>query len=798
MHNDEIIEVEVDPKERRQTLWRMLFRYLLPFGSIALIALGLVGSSILVESLNREDIRTLSNDYVRSISAQIRTQVGSYLMPASNAVRSLAGALPETPNTPEARATFERLARRLLQEHPQIALAYVAAPNGEFLMVRRNSQGTADTKVIEQRPEGPISLWHRRDADGAVVATEVDGDDRYDPRTRGWYRAASDSPDPVWSELYVFFTDKVPGITVSQALRNEAGTLTAIVGVDIYLSSLSDLLQTLQEQARGTLTIIDEKGYVVAFHQPELLTVENESGLRLRSIRELAQPELSEAFDRFRVEGIHRNIINIDGQRYLFSTEPLTSAVSQDWWLLLLAPESAYIDFVAANGKRGLIATSGIIVLAIVLAGFLTYQGVISERNVRALHVSRQGLEEQRAIFDELAGYTDLCDPADVSDLQDAAKTMVRAEGARRVSIWRIGATGEFLICLEAYDHESHDHSSGLVLPREDCQELLPEVIDGVTVDVADVADNPLTASLNRSYFEAVGTRSFASIPIEQGDRVLGAVWIEDADDSLAVTGDRSVARAVCNLLGPRLQRLAAADAESQPAAGTPAGSTSTAGGDLADRVDAVRGGGLHGTSIVELRRQNSEARADDENIVSAVHRDVTVLSLRLLDDRVLAQGQMGVSSSPLMKDIVDAIEDRAEAAGVPYVKVLTDQIVAIDGFDGDPRGGADRLVDVALELREHCLSLFQSHGLGPQFAMGMDSGVVFGTALGSGGQTYNVWGEPVRVADALAGTAEPGTIQASEDVFVLLRESCIFRRRGAFYIANVGEMDTYAVRGRT
>jgi class 3 adenylate cyclase len=59
------------------------------------------------------------------------------------------------------------------------------------------------------------------------------------------------------------------------------------------------------------------------------------------------------------------------------------------------------------------------------------------------------------------------------------------------------------------------------------------------------------------------------------------------------------------------------------------------------------------------------------------------------------------------------------------------------------------------------------------------------------------VWGDAVRVASSLAATAQRGTIQVSEASYEQLRDRFVFRRRGGFYLEQVGEMTTYVLRGR-
>ena len=73
----------------------------------------------------------------------------------------------------------------------------------------------------------------------------------------------------------------------------------------------------------------------------------------------------------------------------------------------------------------------------------------------------------------------------------------------------------------------------------------------------------------------------------------------------------------------------------------------------------------------------------------------------------------------------------------------------------------------------------------------------MIGCAVGFGKTAYNVWGEAVRVAASLALSAQPGTTQVSESAYERLCDRFVFRRRGGFYLEQVGEMTTYVLRGR-
>ena len=52
---------------------------------------------------------------------------------------------------------------------------------------------------------------------GGIRAVESDPGDAYDPRTRPWYEGAASAGALFWTDVYVFWSDKQPGITAAGA-----------------------------------------------------------------------------------------------------------------------------------------------------------------------------------------------------------------------------------------------------------------------------------------------------------------------------------------------------------------------------------------------------------------------------------------------------------------------------------------------------------------------------------------------------------------------------------------------------
>jgi hypothetical protein len=93
--------------------------------------------------------------------------------------------------------------------------------------------------LIDPGPPGRRVLLKEREPTGRITGIEEDPDDPFDPRSRPWYQGAIDNEGVHWADVYVFFTDRAPGITASLAQRDpQSGDVVGVAGLDIRLAAL--------------------------------------------------------------------------------------------------------------------------------------------------------------------------------------------------------------------------------------------------------------------------------------------------------------------------------------------------------------------------------------------------------------------------------------------------------------------------------------------------------------------------------------------------------------------------------
>jgi adenylate cyclase len=266
-------------------------------------------------------------------------------------------------------------------------------------------------------------------------------------------------------------------------------------------------------------------------------------------------------------------------------------------------------------------------------------------------------------------------------------------------------------------------------------------------------------------------------VPLPGRGQAAGAICLEDVE---MLEGTRDFIRTVANMLA---LHIAADGGRDTPMEVQPRKVASTAPG-----------------TTITIERSHSASLAarslDPSQLAADVYTDVAVLVLRLPDPTVLAS--RSAEDAPTLADAIACVlQQLAEQNGVPYLKFLSQEAVAATGFDVKDEEATARIAALAVELRDRLTALFESAGSHPDFRIGIDCGIAMGCAVGQEPRMFNLWGEAVQTAGAMAASASPGAIQATEAAYVYLRQHFLFRPRGSFYLPNIGEARTFVLAGQ-
>ncbi len=106
----------------------------------------------------------------------------------------------------------------------------------------------------------------------------------YDPRSRSWYKAATEQAKLVFTDPYLDMVTKQMAVSVAMPLKNASGQVRGVVAEDILLKTLVDNVQSIKMFDEGYAFLLDTKGFVLAHPDADLISknifeVENEKDL---------------------------------------------------------------------------------------------------------------------------------------------------------------------------------------------------------------------------------------------------------------------------------------------------------------------------------------------------------------------------------------------------------------------------------------------------------------------------------------------------------------------------------------
>lgn len=163
-------------------------------------------------------------------------------------------------------------------EMSSVANTYSNQLDGWLLTKVQTAVTTSENiRVVLGEKDIPVSFVQNYKADSSILdlyagledGRMIDGSgatlpEGYDPRNRGWYKKAKEKNKLIFTDAYVDAFTKKYIVSAGVPLRNEAGNLRGVVGIDISLDLLSEKIKDVNVNGKGYGTIIDQQGIVLA------------------------------------------------------------------------------------------------------------------------------------------------------------------------------------------------------------------------------------------------------------------------------------------------------------------------------------------------------------------------------------------------------------------------------------------------------------------------------------------------------------------------------------------------------
>ncbi len=322
----------------------------------------------------------LSDDLMEQTTQAVINRTTSFLTPVA-AMTKMSSHLAGTKILPFSNLThLEYYAIQTLNTYPQISQFLIGDQAGNYLLSNRQPHGVTATKHIDRSQGPPITTWQYWDKNFHLIKTETNTIDTFDPRLRPWYQGAKQNHSLYLTDLYIFYTGREPGITISYPILDSKGDVLGVIGSDIDLTGLSTFLKSLRIGEHGLAFIINEKKELVAFPDPNrIIDRQAEDGvLRTVYVEELEIPSITAAFKKHRNSGADRIAVEVGGQKYLAAFRDFSPSLGKKWQVIVVVPENDFIGSVKRINQGVFLICLAILVVASFIVVLFSRRIIIS------------------------------------------------------------------------------------------------------------------------------------------------------------------------------------------------------------------------------------------------------------------------------------------------------------------------------------------------------------------------------------------------------------------------------------
>jgi len=315
-------------------------------------------------------INNLAEAQMGLVSEQVAARVNILLKTVETTLRSSRGWGLNGDLNHEQLQRFNEFFFPIIANHDEISSVNFASESGREILLLHNSDGSWVNRLSNPAVWGTRTYWLYWNSNRQLVKKEERLLD-YDTRRRPWFQGAmqlASDQDVHWTEPYIFFTTKEPGITASMRWTSKDGH-RFVIGHDVRLLDLSAFTVGLSVGKSGKAAIFQAGGKLIAlprdtrFNTPDAI-----KAAVLKTPGELGLEEIRQGFSEWQTnKSADQTIGNytLDHAHWFSLFRPI-SAGNQKFWLGVFASES---EFVPTNIENLVILAA--IALFALLAGIV-------------------------------------------------------------------------------------------------------------------------------------------------------------------------------------------------------------------------------------------------------------------------------------------------------------------------------------------------------------------------------------------------------------------------------------------
>lgn len=280
---------------------------------------------------------------------------------------------------------LEKMFRGIVETNPQFLSMFYGDEFGNFIMAKEMPDNTFSLQRVIRKGKKTRIIWEHDKKDWyekeQFSNKILPADEAYNPKSRPWYMEALASKTHAWTDVYVFFNDRKPGITCSRAVYDRTGKFIGVIGIDISILELSDFLSTIKIGENGKVFLLDSKNHLIAIPSSddkelekimqEETSPDGKKSLKLLTADKIDNPLLTGSFNFYQENKDNANNEEFDFFEYNFKgidyiAKYITFKKDDiEWKIALVVPENDFMHIVHRNNKIILLMSLVLIAVAV-------------------------------------------------------------------------------------------------------------------------------------------------------------------------------------------------------------------------------------------------------------------------------------------------------------------------------------------------------------------------------------------------------------------------------------------------
>lgn len=290
----------------------------------------------------------------------------------------------------------------IFNTYPEVNTILVANTHGDEYSIIREDSTWLSNVVYESSDSGMIiqrERWKGNFSNKELIDKWIEYNSTWDPRTRPWFIGALNTKfpeEPWWTDPYVFFTDKVPGITASMKSYCPSTNDTNIIQYDILLTNISEF--TISEhisQNSKTFVLTNDLKVIGLPSETKFNNSDSLSKYVLKEYNEIGSEVLEKSVINWNLLGNHYKeafSLKINNEIWWVKITAFDLGKNQIFLIGVAVPENDFLSEV--NSTRNVVIGGFLIVLIIII--IVVRQYIIKRKMNLLLAQQKEQISKQR------------------------------------------------------------------------------------------------------------------------------------------------------------------------------------------------------------------------------------------------------------------------------------------------------------------------------------------------------------------------------------------------------------------